>query len=169
MIIATKQWTIAQHLPHPFTLISGTICGDQLYFGGGYVGVGSSKSVLTCSLTDLLPPQSLNDQLRTLSLATDSGVWWEVGNLPVTQFTLTTLGGHLLAIGGHTDSFFSGHTADVHCYDYKTNSWCVIAKMKIKRYLPLSAVLPEGQLLVVGGKNVGYETSVEVGSLPVSG
>ena len=170
MTIATKQWTTAQHLPHPFGWISGTICGDQLYLGGGCIGVSvQSKSVLTCSLTDLLPPQSLGVRLRTLSLATKPGVWREIKNLPVTGSTLTTLGGHLLAIGGESDSH--DPTADVHRYDHQTDSWHVVSKMKNKRYVSLSAVLPEGQLLVVGGfgKNFPTTTSVEIGSLPVSG
>ena len=174
MTIATKQWTTAQHLPHPFGLISGTICGDQLYLGGGYIGLGKpSKSVLTCSLTDLLPPQSLGVSLRTLSLATKPGVWLEIKNLPVTRSTLTTLGGHLLAIGGWSDSH--DPTADVHRYDHQTDSWHVVSKMKNKRSQPLSAVLPEDQLLVVGGygsmTSYAFEstTSVEIGSLPVSG
>ena len=166
MTIATKQWTTAQHLPHPFGVILGTICGDQLYLGGGYIGWNEpSKSVLTCSLTDLLPPQSLGARLRTLFLATKPGVWQEIENLPVTRSTLTTLGGHLLAIGGRSDSH--DPTADVHCYNHQTDSWHVVSKMKNKRYESLSAVFPEDQLLIVGG--VGSSTSVEIGSLPVSG
>ena len=166
MTIATKQWTTAQPLPHPFGWISGTICGDQLYLGGGFIGVGKpSRSVLTCSLTDLLSPQSLGVRLHTHSLATRPGVWREFKNLPVPRSTLTTLGGHLLAIGGRRDS--DSPTADVHRYDHQTDSWHVVSKMKNKRYQPLSAVLPEDQLLVVGGG--GCSTSVEIGSLPVSG
>ena len=168
MTIATKQWTIAQHLPHPLSLISGTICGDQLYLGGGFIEVVEpSRSVLTCSLTDLLPPQSLGGRLRTLSLATKPGVWREIENLPVTESTLTTLGGHLLAIGGMSDSY--DPTADVHRYDHQTDSWHVVSKMRNKRSQSLSAVLPEDQLLVVGGGNIESITSVEIGSLPVSG
>ena len=170
MNIATKQWTTAQHLPHPFGVISGTICGNQLYLGGGFIWLTEpSKSVLTCSLTDLLPPQSLGVRLRTLFLATKPGVWREIKNLPVTLSTLTTLGGHLLAIGGRSESH--GSTADVHRYDHQTDSWHVVSKMKNKRYRSLSAVLPEDQLLVVGGYDTYYRsmTSVEIGSLPVSG
>ena len=170
MNIATKQWTTAQHLSHPFGLISGTICGDQLYLGGGCIRVGEpSRSVLTCSLTDLLPPQSLGVRVRTLSLATKPGVWREIKNLPVTRSTLTTLGGHLLAIGGKSD--LHSTTGDVRCYDHQTDSWHVVSKMKNKRYESLSAVLPQDQLLIVGGygKNVAATTSFEIGSLPVSG
>ena len=124
MTIATKQWMTAQHLPHPFGLISGAICGDQLYLGGGFIGVGKpSKAVLTCSLTDLLPPQSLGVRLRTLSLPTKPGVWREIKNLPVIRSTLTTLGGHLLAIGGWSNSH--DPIPDVHRYDHQTDSWHV--------------------------------------------
>ena len=171
MNIATKQWTTAQHLPHPFGEISGTICGDQLYLGGGCIRVGEpskpSKSVLTCSLTDLLQPKSLGVRLRTLSLATKPGVWREIKKLPVTWSTLTTLGGHLLAIGGESDVLFSDPTANVHCYNHQTNSWHVVSKMMTQRYHLLSAVLPGDQLLIVGGWET--ETLVEIGSFPVSG
>ena len=165
MDISTKQWTTASHLPHPFGGISGTICGDQLYLAGGYVGLGqSSKSVLTCSVTDLLSPPSLAAGLRTLSLADKTGVWRHVRDLPVTQSTLITLGGHLLAIGGRDDS--GRDTADIHCYDTHTDSWQVVSEMKNKRCGCLAAVLPEDCLLVVGGWCGSMVLdSVEIGSL----
>ena len=165
MDIPTKQWTTASHLPHPFGEISGTILGDQLYLAGGFVGYGQlSKSVLTCSVTDLLSPPSLAAGLRSLSLANKKRVWRHVRDLPVTQSTLITLGGHLLAIGGEDDS--GRDTADVHCYDTHTNSWQIVSKMKNKRHLCLAAVLPEDCLLVVGGRCVSKNLdSVEIGSL----
>ena len=76
MNIPTKQWSTARHLPHPFIGISATICGDQLYLGGGCGEGGEpSKSVLTCFLPGLLRLQSLGAKLRTLFLANDPGVW----------------------------------------------------------------------------------------------
>ena len=57
MNIPNKQWSTARHMPHPFVQISATICGDQLYLGGGYREVGKpSQSVLTCS-----PPWTSSD------------------------------------------------------------------------------------------------------------
>ena len=161
MSIPTKQWTTASHLPDPVRGISGTILGDQLYLTGGNVGYGEpSKSVLTCSVTDLLSPPSLAAGLHTLSLADKTGVWHHVRDLPVTQSTLIALGGHLVAIGGEDDS--GRDTADIHCYDTHTDSWQVVSKMKNKRRLCLAAVLPEDCLLVVGGWG---KYSVEIGSL----
>ena len=154
MTIPTRQWTTASHLPHPFGRISGTICGDQLYLAGGWDALDEpSKSVLTCSVTDLLSPSSLS-----------TGVWHHARDLPVIQSTLTTLGGHLLAIGGEDDS--GRDTVDVHCYDTHTDSWQVVSKMKNKRRLCLAAVLPEDYLLVVGGHcGFGSTDSVEIGTL----
>ena len=165
MGIPIKQWTTASHLPHPFGGISGTICGDQLYLAGGYVGFGKpSKSVLTCSVTDLLSPPSLAAGLCTLSLAHKTGVWRHARDLPVTKSTLITLGGHLLAICGKDDS--RRYTADVHCYDTHTDSWQVVSNMKHKRRLCLAAVLPEDCVLVVGGSGQYMDKrSVEIGCL----
>ena len=170
MNIPTKQWSTTIHMPHPFVQISATICGDQLYLGGGYgEGDKPSKSVLTCSLPDLLRLQSLGAKLRNLTVANKPGVWRHLKELPVTLSTLTTLGGHLIAIGGEYGS--NNPTADVRCYDPQTDSWHVIMKMKTKRCRPLVAVLPEDRFIIVGGWNTGfhYTDSVEIGSLPVSG
>lgn len=166
MNTATKQWTTAARLPHPFGAVSGTICRDQLYLAGGCIGgwygvdaLGRpSHLVLTCSLADLLPSQSLRVRLHT---PTKPGVWREIRKLPVTRSTLTTLGGHLLAIGGRTDFFDT--TADVYCYNHQTHSWHAISAMTNKRYASLSAELPDNQLLIVGG--YGSKTSVEIGYL----
>ena len=112
-----------------------------------------SKSVLTCSVPDLLSPPSVS-----------TGVWRHARDLPVIQSTLTTLGGHLLAIGGEDD--LGRDSADVHCYDTHTDSWQVVSKMKNKHPLCLAAVLPEDCLLVVGGCcEFGPTDSVEIGSL----
>ena len=165
MDIPNKQWTTASHLPCPFGQISGAICGDQLYLAGGFVELYKpSKSVLTCSVTDLLSPPSPAAGLRTLSLANKTVVWRRAHDLPVIKSTLITLGGHLLAIGGGDDS--GRDTTDVHCYDTHTDSWQVVSNTENKRRLCLAAVLPEDCLLVVGGW-CGSMTidSVEIGSL----
>ena len=166
MDIPSQQWTSASRLPQPFSLMSATICGDQLYLAGGVDESNkSSKSVLTCSLTDLLPPQSLGARLHTLSLADKTGVWRQARDLPVTSSTLTTLGGHLLAIGGRDDS--DKPTAAVHCYDARTDSWHVVSQMKSARSRCLAAALPEDRLLVVGGlTTVGATDSLEIGHIP---
>ena len=170
MNIPTKLWSTARQMPHPFGSISATICGDQLYLGGGYgEGSKSSQSVLTSSLPDLLRPQALGAKLRNLTIANKPRVWRHIKKLLVTRSTLTTLGGHLVAIGGIDDSNYP--TSDVRRYDPQTDSWHVIMKIKTKRFRPLVAVLPEDLLIIVGGYDASRLSmdSVEIGSLPVSG
>ena len=122
-----RQWSTASHLLHPFSQASGTICGDKLYMAGGYARCGeASKSVVTCSVTDLLSPPSLRDRLHPLSQA-DTGVWQRARELLVTMSTVITLGGHLLAIGGQGTS--GPATNAVHCYDTSTDSWHVVSEM----------------------------------------
>ena len=162
MDISTRQWSTASNLPHPFGVASGTICGDNLYLAGGYVGYGEpSKSVLTCSITDLLSPLSLGARLQSLSLANKTSVWRQTRDLPVTRSTLITLGGHLLAIGGRDDS--TEDTAEVYCYDNHNDSWRVVSQMKKSRARCLAAALSDDRLLVVVGGFCNY--TVEITSL----
>ena len=141
MDINTKQWTTVCPLPQKLWSLSGIVCGDSLYLAGGFSGGSWSKSVFTCSLPDLLQPETLG--------SARSNVWKEISSLPVTRSTLASFGGHLLAIGGDDDS--ENPTTDIYRYDSHTDSWHVISQMKNKPSLCLAVTLPEDQLIVVGG------------------
>ena len=162
MDIHDKKWATARSMSHPFSVASATMYEDQLYIAGGYKGLLElSKSILTCSMYDLLKSQESEES--------SLGVWQHIRKLPVFGSTIITLGGHLVAIGGKCDS--NEPSRDVHCYDTKMNSWSVIKQMKKPRMFSLAAVLPEDQLIVVGGHQ--YEScqqidSVEIGRLPAS-
>ena len=157
MDIPTRQWSTASHLPHPFAMASGTICGDKLYLAGGCVEAGErSKSVVTCSVSDLLSPPPPG--ASSLSLANKTGVWQRAQDLPVTQSTIITLGGHLLAIGGEEYSRMS--TTAVRCYDNHTDSWRVVSEMTKPKSRCLAAAIPSDQLLLAGGWN---NDTVEIG------
>ena len=153
MDIKSKQWTTACPLPQRFSELSGTVCGDSLYLAGGYTGVSWSKSVFTCSLPDLLQPETLGSKVRYTFSRNDKGIniWKEISSLPVTRSTLVSFGGHLLAIGGKDDSWIP--TTHVYIYDSHTDSWHVINKMKNKKFRCLAVTFREGQLIVVGGCN----------------
>ena len=76
-------------------------------------------------------------------------MWRHVRDLPVTQSTLITLGGHRwLLVGEMTQE--------------ETLLMFIVSKTKNKRRLCLAAVLPEDCLLVVGGWG---KYSVEIGCL----
>ena len=158
MDVLTKQWTTAGRLPHPFGAISGTIYEGVLYLAGGFVGLAEcSKSVLTCSVSDLLTRS--RNKLRSLFQANKTGVWQQAQDLPVAGSTLVSFGGHLLAIGGEANT---RNTAPVHCYDTHADLWHVVSEMKSTRYRCLATVLPGEGLFIVGGWD---KDTVEIGSL----
>ena len=165
MNINTKQWTTVSPLPQKQKQqqLLATVCGDTLYLAEG-IGSDykSSKSVFTCSLTDLLTSSNLLGSKIRRTFSQSQNIWKEISSLPVAQFTLASFNGQLLAIGGKDDSM--NRTTNVYRYDSHTNSWNVISQMKNKRSLCLAVTLHEDHLIVVGGyTQSGYKTdSVEI-------
>jgi len=161
----TLQWLTANSLPHPFGLASATICGDRLYLLGGSDTNDITKSLLTCSVPDLLhscqPPSgpSLGERLKSVSLADQHQVWQKVADIPVYRSICTTINGQLLAVGG-SDSR-SCATDSVYRYNPTSNSWEVISHMPTARYWCLVAVLPSSELMVVGGRNASSTTKLD--------
>ena len=86
---------------------------------------------------------------------------------PVTQTSFVSIHGRLLAVGGN-DSDLRTTTA-IHIYNLTTDSWEVISHMATPRRLCVAAILPNNQLMVVGGRTgKGTDTgtnSVELGTI----
>ena len=99
----------------------------------------SSQSVYACT------------PLQLLETSKSKPVWNRLTDLFVTNSTCVSLNGHLLAIGGeHCDSTGKPTTA-VQKYDPTSNSWKVVSQMLTIRSKCFAAVLPDNQLMVVGG------------------
>ena len=139
-VMNTKSlvWSTVANLPHPDVRVSSTICGDHLYMLGGWDDNDKTKSVLTCSLTELLPSSSLS-----------SSVWHRFADAPAYHSTCAAVNGELLAVGGCDGN--SKATSAVHKYNPATNSWDLINNMPTARYHCLVAVLPTNEVMVVGG------------------
>ena len=164
--IETQQWHTAPDLPAPLSTFSITLCGDLVYLLGGKNKDCATNSVYSCLLSSLLLPtvsKSLGGRLvSALAGSFRGGIWNRVADLPVTYSVGVTLHGQLLAIGGRDSD---KPTTAVHMYQPTTNSWEIISHMTTPRYQCLAAVLPDNQLMVVGGKttaNKKYD-SVEFG------
>ena len=160
MDIATQDWSTAADLPEPLSAVSVTICRERIYLLGGWSDGGPTKSVYTCILFDLFlscRSRSLGERLaQSLSLIGPprSTIWDKVADLPVTRSTCVTLHGQLLAIGGSDSK--ATPTSDVHIYHPISNTWEVISKMKTRRYGCFAAVLPNNEVIVVGGFTAEY-------------
>ena len=166
-----QQWHTAPDLPQPLAQSSLILCGDLVYLLGGVnKDDAATNSVYSCSLSSLLlstGSKSLGGRLvSTLTRSSKGSTWNRVADLPVTFSTAVTLHGRLLAIGGWDSTEDKPSTA-VHMYQPTTNSWELISHMTTPRVACLAAVLPDNQLMVVGGWTTGGKkcNSVEFGTV----
>ena len=163
------QWSTAADLPQPMYLASANVCGDRIYVLGGVdEHYTATMSVYTCSVSALLQSCVSSSFIAKLKRALSSdkaSVWRQVADLPVTYSTCESFHGRLLAIGGRGDS--NQATTAVYEYSSTSNSWEVISHMTTARYSCLTAVLPNNQLMVVGGGTdpYVYTDTVELASV----
>jgi N-acetylneuraminic acid mutarotase len=83
------------------------------------------------------------------SLEDKARVWRQIADLPVTQSTCESFLGRLLAVGGLMES--GKVTTAVYMYNFTANSWEIISYMTTGRRLCFTAVIPDNQLMIVGG------------------
>ena len=156
----THQWSTAVNLPETMYKASATVYGDQLYMLGGVdKQYKDTKSAYTCSVKDLLQTCTVSGQSQ---LATSQGtdvmisVWSQIADSPAVRSSYVFFHGRLLAIGGEdTDGFTTG----VYMYNSIADSWELVSRMTIGRIKCFSAVLPDNQLMVVGGWAAGGLTA----------
>ena len=98
----------------------------------------------TCSAVTLI------QSCKSLARKRYTGVWNKVAAPPVTETTCVSIHGRqLLTIGGRDSD--RRPTSAVHMYNPTTDSWEVISRMSTPRLDCIAAVLPNNQLMVVGG------------------
>ena len=139
--ISTLQWSSVSSSPKALEYPNMTLCDGHLY-------LSQHDVIFSCCLEELLKsinPTSSNSNAR-------GSMWTPVASIPVAfNATLTTLRGHVLAIGGRDQNRTQKRA--VYSYNKRTNTWSVIGEMPTPRACPLVAVLPshEHELIVVGG------------------
>ncbi len=147
--VKNLQWSIANSLSQLVYSPQMTLNGDHLY-------ISNHATFLSCSLDELL------ESCRpTPTDSTENGSSWSrLANVPVKfNSSLTSLGDHVLAIGGN-DKTDGGHpTAAIHCYDKATNSWSVVGNIRYPRSRVLTVVVPcSNEVIVVAGSSTLYMT-----------
>ena len=161
------QWSTASSLPSGLKLASATACNARVYLLGGKTSGGtSSTAAFVCSLADLL--QSSHSQLPSpdsgdtteisdipKQINDDDDVWSIMANLPLADCTCVSLSGQLLAVGGRTLGESGSCSTAVNLYNADTDTWEEISNMSIGRSSCFAAIVPDGQLMVVGGMVIG--------------
>ena len=149
----TRQWSIAISLTHPFTRATISICGERLYMLGGFDQTDKTRSILSCSVPELLQscqPQLLAGKLRT-ALANQSIIWRHVADAPHYCSSCATLCGQLVAVGGYKAGKYTfKNTSAITGYNETTDSWEAMGDMPTARGWALVAIL-NGKMMVVGG------------------
>lgn len=155
MDTTTLVWSVVASLPHPYRRASATVCGDRVYILGGENGNIKMKSVLTCSLTELVQSSS-----------SSSSVWDGIADAPVYRSTCAAVNGELLMFGGCDKRYKP--TSAIRKYNYETNSWDLMNSIPSPKYNCLVAVLPSKEVMVVGGSSSTVEVEVEVDTFTFS-
>ena len=156
-----RQWSIASSLTHPFTMATISICGERLYMLGGFQTGRWTRSVLSCSIPELLQScqtQPLAGKLRTAP-ANKSTIWRHVADAPPSQpyeSSCATLCGQLVAVGGYEPG---KNTSATSVYNKTTDSWEAMGNMPTARREALVAIL-NGKMMVVGGRVGGVRFEI---------
>ena len=138
----TKLWSTATNLTEPVHSGSATISKDHIYILGHYP---TTTSVLTCPLKTLL--QTCYPKFQsTLPKPDNEAVWSRVADLPFCYSTCVTVYNRVVSICKH----------QVLAYSQSRNTWDVISHMAIERESCLAAVLPNNDIMIVGGTEGPY-------------
>ncbi len=140
-----RQWSSVSSLPVKMNLPSATICGDFVYIHPRN-NDQEKNSVYKCSLEQLVQSQS------------GSAIWENITSLPVSWSSLTTVNGHLLAVGG-----VKANDRTNNIYQYINTSWTFVGHMTSPRSAPTIAILPGNKLMVVGGR--GADKKCEIATI----
>ena len=162
MDIEKSQWMTAADLPQKMWGASGTLCSDNIYLlgGAGEKNVNLS-TVFTCSVNNLLEScksRSLISQFTnvftlsrlSVTASSDTGVWKQLADVPVTQATCVSVHGCVLAIGGKDSD--AKPTADIHVYSQVTHAWLPVDRIPSARY-SCFAIAHDNKIFVIGGNN----------------
>ena len=131
--------------------MSNVVIHNVLYLVSGYeteCAISSTQTVLSASIPQLL--ESCSQPSRT------SLVQWKRLSIPDTPnywSTAASLRGCLLVVGGSTRTNISesSKVSSVHAYCPSSLSWVLVGELPQSLHGCITATLPTGELLVIGG------------------
>ena len=145
------RWTKAHCLPKPSYYMKSTLFNGHWYLMGGE---GQGKEVYYASLDSLVAScQSSEKPLPS--------VWKRFPDVPHEYSSTAVFGNRLIAVGGG-----SPPSSSIHAYSSHTQSWVHVGDMPVGLCYTCTAVLPTGELMVIGGLSTSdwelcvYKTSL---------
>ena len=130
------HWAKAQCLPKPSSDMKSTVLNGHWYLMGG---MGQGKEVCYASLDSLVA--SCQPSEKPLP-----SVWKRLPDVPHIRSSIAVFGNRLIAVeGGYPPS------SSIHAYSPHTQSWVHVGDMPVELDSTCTAVLPTGELMVIGG------------------
>ena len=153
----TSQWHAVSPLPFPRFSTTHTVVHNMLYLRGGYEG--NKKTTIKKTLISTSIPQLLESCLQP------SPTQWQslpVTDVPKYRSTAASLGGCLLILGGAKDPSWppkpESIVSSMHAYCPFTSSWVLVGQLPQPLCACVTATLPTGELLVIGGRSSSGDT-----------
>ena len=175
MDIESEQWYIASKLPRALHRHSATLCGNVVYMLGGKDSSGSTTSVFQTSLGVLLlraspPPQESSTDIDAQASIAIGSSWKSVCSIPLSfssSLLVASSGNKKLVVFGGYDSNRKQRSSDIYVYDPTNDSWLQVGSMLSPRSSCILAMISNGHVIVVGGKNsLGLlSNTVEIGTI----
>ena len=146
---SSHRWYSAQPVPMGGCVMSSVVIGDHWYLSSFYWNDYKSH-IFTAHLPTLV--SSAVSAARTNS----ASIWQELPTPPVRCPTLLALQNHLLLVeGGELEHV-------LHHYDPLAKKYSQFGRLPVGMRGPSWAVLPSGELMVVGGMVAGIDRSQQV-------
>ena len=146
----TSQWHAVTPLPFPRANMTHTVIHNVLYLVGGYERnevTSYKKTVLSTFI-----PQPFETGLQSSPIQ-----WQSVSITNVSNYkpTAASLGGCILVVGGTKELTYppkpESVVSSVHAYCPFTSSWILVGQLPQPLFQCITATLPTGELLVMGG------------------
>ena len=146
------HWAKAQCLPKPCYWMKSTVLNGHWYLMGGE---GQGEKVYYASLDSLVA--SCQPSKKPLP-----PLWKRLPDVPHERSNTAVFGNRLIAVeGGYP------HNSSIHAYSPDTQSWVHVGNKPVGLHSTCTAVLPTGELMVIGGQSdtFSWESRVYKASL----
>ena len=168
------HWGEVQCLPKPCCDMKSTVLNGHWYLMGGE---GQGKEVYYASLDSLVASCRLSEKPLP-------SVWKRLPDVPRAHSSTAVFGNRLIAVGGAypavlIDEYsqitigggvYSSPSSSIHAYSPHTQSWVRVGNMSLGLYCTCTAVLPTGDLMVIGGwRDAAIVSYVHKASLKFNG
>ena len=160
------QWYRANALlPQKLCKMSSTVIDNMWYLLGGYSGRESAKISLSIHLDKLISQAVLQTSAANGIPTQDQPMEWQTAlpDAPLAGSTAVAYNGLLLAIGGEQE-IDKGSSA-IYCYQPVSDRWIKAGSLPSERKECGCAVLPSGELFIVGGFIIPFMEQIDIGKV----